>query len=228
MLAIGSSKGSLLIVDIDLQFQQQQEQKSRQQKNKENSSISTTSTSSPSFFSSGKSDSSNLQLLATRRWAVTYQSSSFTAGQAISLLRWDNSSRLFIGDTTGKLFVLHDVEEMKYLMLHSAPKMLLHILPPPPVAGDYTSDASSSQEGFSSSANGNNTSNNSFPNSTIHQVDVAERQLLVSTTEPRVYLYSLDDEGRLFPLGGAKTAAAATGSSASSTLTITTTTSNGH
>lgn len=126
--------------------------------------------------------------------------------------------------------MLHDVEEMKYLMLHSAPKMLLHILPPPPVAGDYTSDASSSQEGFSSSANGNNTSNNSLPNSTIHQVDVAERQLLVSTTEPRVYLYNLDDEGRLFPVGGAKAAAAATVSSASSTSTTTTTTptSNGH
>ncbi len=93
VLAIGSSKGSLLIVDIDLQFQQQQKQKSRQQKNKGNSSISTTSTSSPSFFSSSKSGSSSLHLLATRRWAVTYQSSSFTAGQAISLLRWDNSSR---------------------------------------------------------------------------------------------------------------------------------------
>ena len=126
--------------------------------------------------------------------------------------------------------MLHDVEEMKYLMLHSAPKMLLHILPPPPVAGDYTSDASSSQEGFSSSANGNSTSNNSLPNSTIHQVDVAERQLLVSTTEPRVYLYNLDDEGRLFPVGGAKAAAAAaTGSSAFSTSATTTTpTSNGH
>ncbi len=81
VLAIGSSKGSLLIVDIDLQFQQQQQQKRQQSK--------PTSSTSASFFSS----SSNNSFAATRRWAVTYQSNSFTAGQAISLLRWDNSSR---------------------------------------------------------------------------------------------------------------------------------------
>lgn len=75
--------------------------------------------------------------------------------------------------------------------------MLLHILPAPAaMTGGYTSagpdTVASYQEGPSPAA------------ATIHQVDVSERQLLVSTTEPRVYLFNLDDEGQLLPVGGAK------------------------
>lgn len=76
VLAIGSSKGSLLIVDIDLH---------------QPKSTKLSSSSSASFFSNHAYHHGSSSV--PRKWAVTYQSNRFTSGQAISLLRWDNSSR---------------------------------------------------------------------------------------------------------------------------------------
>ena len=62
-------------------------------------------------------------------WKITYQCSSFTR-QPINILKWDQyyDYRLYIGDRSGQIFILHNVKDLKNLMVAPQPTIILKLM----------------------------------------------------------------------------------------------------
>lgn len=62
-------------------------------------------------------------------WKITYQCSNFTR-HPINILKWDQyyDYRLYISDRSGQIFILHNVKDLKNLMVAPQPTLILRLM----------------------------------------------------------------------------------------------------
>ena len=68
------------------------------------------------------------QVLFTSSWIISYQCSDFTKN-SINILKWDQyyDYRLYMTDSSGQIFILHNVKDLKNLMVVPKPSIILKL-----------------------------------------------------------------------------------------------------